>query len=248
MIPWVVGILSRPEWRGNLLSCVREQRADVRWLAVEVGEVEPVLEADRRVRLVKADPAQARNAALDELAGEDAPIVWFDDDDWYGPGYVAEALEQLELHPDRAWLGKNGRFVFDVESGKLFVHDRNRSRMPATQAFGGSMVFRSPVGVPRFRFTQGRCEDDQWCRDAAALGLRGWATSVLHHCYRLHPGNWSGVPVDFVLHTARELLHVGGWNEPMMNGLEPITGEVIEPDWRRATGALREWRIPEYPA
>lgn len=175
----VIAPHARPEFSANLLENFRRQRGvEARLLVVENGAAKLHFNSDAAWRVTvchQQHQAASMNHGLACLrAAGDGPWARFDDDDYYGPDYLAEVVRGLEEHPV---VGKTWGFVLFDDGMYRFHHPESG---PAEKLTGGTLAARSSA-VPPF---QPRPDDDlQWCRDLRALGVTLWASDHRGYCY-----------------------------------------------------------------
>ncbi len=173
----VIAPHARPRFASNLLSNFRRQEdVEARLLVVENG---PAIGAswpsDVSVIRASAHQADAMNAGLAWITSAGyGPWARFDDDDYYGPGYLASVVGALELAPV---VGKTWGFVMFDDGLYRFAGTEHGACDVLT---GGTLAARSADVAP----FQRRPDDDvQWCRDMRARGASLWASSHRDYCY-----------------------------------------------------------------
>lgn len=228
MEPWIIIPHSRPECSDVVAGNVRRQRRRCRVAVCEVGAAQGSLaiEVDVLLRVDEAIPARARNLLLDALPKEDVPVICMDDDDWYGPGYVSEALWSLHDQPKAEYVSKGLHFLHDLPSDTLYVIDENVVQMKTRQAFGCTIVHRSLTRMPRFDEDWPIGEDDRWAYTVNGRGQRGWRTSPFHFIYRVHGGQMMEGRLQSILNFPwKSVRRVGaGVDFQMVEGQKPISG------------------------
>lgn len=133
---WVVVPFSRPERLEAVRANFARQRSpDKKICIVENGPAIGVCKAagfDPDMLLTSdPHPSIARNVALDFLREEDAHFCCMDDDDWYGPEYLAEHRR----HAARGRItGKVTHWVRwqDSRLNALWLFNRGRAHKPTT--------------------------------------------------------------------------------------------------------------------
>lgn len=105
----------------------------------------------------------------------------FDDDDWYGPGYLNEVARCA--HYDVTGIE---RYEYQDPSGSRWCHPEGREdRQVEGGLHGGTLAGRLSV-APAF-FPVNYCEEILWCRDAERAGLSMYARRAHDFVYRRFP-------------------------------------------------------------
>lgn len=179
--------------RGNL-DRLRKGCPTARVLLVDAAGAAPALRpGEELLAAAGLKPGPARQAALDHARRTPEVVLAFvDDDDWYGEGYLPEALGALALADV---VGKRPGYVARPDG--LFLVMPFHASGPVRWVTGGTLAFR--VGaVPDFQpLASG--EDVAFCADCRARGLRVRSTSVDHWVYRRdwgHEHAFGGDPVE----------------------------------------------------
>lgn len=165
------------------------------------------------LRCVGGTPARARNAGLERAKELGGPVIFWDDDDYYGSGYVTEALEQLEGNPRRV-LGKPVRFVEFDDGIFLFLGRQGVSFLGGTMAGWAEEL----PAIPDLACG----EDLEWCRLLLQLGFELRSTGGRHYLYNRKRGikhAWNGTLVQ-MLYCYGPALNLG------MAGSEVVDGKV----------------------
>lgn len=132
--------------------------------------------------------SHAKNAALAKARCLGA-THWatFDDDDYYGPGYLAELVAAFEA--GHRVVGKCAHFT-RLASGNVIYSsgdvEDDLSNTEATGLQGPTLAAEFWDGMPLFQDTGRYGEDARWLRDVTALGVPMWTTSPFHFCYQRH--------------------------------------------------------------
>lgn len=173
----VIAPHTRPEFSANLLQNFERQRGvECRLLVVENGGAVGAFARSASVLVVQsaAHQADAMNAGLAELR-QLGGGAWarFDDDDYYGPDYLAEVVASLETDDAAVTVsGTPWRFVMFDEGLHQFCDDGD---------FTGGTLAASTADVELF---PRRSSDDLgWCRAMRARGARMVQRSPRGYCY-----------------------------------------------------------------
>jgi hypothetical protein len=173
----VIAPHARPEFSANLLANFqRQQGVDAQLVVVQNGAASKVSwPAGVTVLASVAHQSDAMNAGLTWLRTHgNGRWARFDDDDYYGPSYLADTERALNAHEV---VGKTWGFVLFDEGLYRFDGVENGSSDKLT---GGTLAART-ADVLLFRRQIG--EDLQWCRDLRARGVDVWAGSHRGYCY-----------------------------------------------------------------
>jgi hypothetical protein len=170
---------ARPEHRENMEANLARQRGvEFRAIIVCNGAAAGTL----RFNELSSTPhqADARNAGLKWLR-ENGDGAWamMDDDDYYGPRYLAD-VEATLLRTQADVVGKRWSFVmfddglwrFSVGQSDEWARDYNLT--------GGTLAARSAY-VPDF--PRRAADDLGWCEEMRMRGARLWSGSPWHYCY-----------------------------------------------------------------
>lgn len=186
---------ARPEFAATILANFERQAwVDARLLVVVNGEsADPDAPFEGRGRLIGAalsgarqpgdritvirsgnHQADAMNAGLDWLRGHGGG-TWarFDDDDYYGPDYLADTLELLASSSADV-VGKPWAFVLHDEGLFRFLCSADG---PFT---GGTLAGRSADVLP---FEKRSDDDVDWCARMRAQGARLQSGKAWGYCY-----------------------------------------------------------------
>ncbi len=181
--------------RGNLAR-LREGCPAARVLLVDTAGAAPAVESGEEILPAAGlTPGPARQAALDYARRTpEAVLAFVDDDDWYGAGYLPEALAALALADV---VGKRPGYVARPDG--LWLVMPFHASGPVRWVTGGTLAFRAGA-VPDFR-ALGSGEDVAFCADCRARGLSVRSTSVEHWVYRRdwgvgHGHAFGGDPVE----------------------------------------------------
>lgn len=243
--PFVIVPVSRYAMADNVVGNIRRQNHRHRPIVVEVGhargQVQKRLGVAEYVTCWTATPGQARNLGVARAMRLDpeAPVIFMDDDDWYGPGYVRDQLSTLDDHQEAIWVAKPQVFV--ESAGTLYCIDRDAQHRKNGVAPGGTIAVRRardclafpglPVG-----------EDTAWRHDMVAANRHGWTGSGRQYLYRIHGLNTSHVTLPLVIASAHtEAIEVGPVDHLVVTGVIEVTGRRVGPDYENVFAALARW-------
>lgn len=115
-------------------------------------ELEQRFESIGRARMIRADPGTSLGAGLNLglEATDERFVAKFDDDDWYGPGYLVDML-RAHGYAGAGVVGKHSYYA-DVESdgGRYLRFAGHEFRYSGTLAGGTLVIDRDRVGDLRF--------------------------------------------------------------------------------------------------
>lgn len=176
--------LSRPERAAAVAETLRRQKARAQWLVVENGSAEGSFVGSATVVTSRMSAGAARNAALAYARARDFDWVsFFDDDDYYGPHYLAEIIDAANAG-DADVLHKGVGFV-RFDTGLWLFNSATAHVMANTLSV---RVSRAPefleIAEP---------EEPAWTRAAIARGMRIRRLPPWHHVW-----NRSGNPARHV--------------------------------------------------
>lgn len=222
MIPWIVIPFSRPEFAEALIENLERQTVVAHVCVVEVGRTHLAsaalgIPADLVVRVSEVRPGVARNAGLARLMVEepDAPVFFWDDDDWYGADYLAEALCAFDEFPEIAFTCKAVAFV-RLSDGTLYHSDVPENCV-------AKFTPGATIGVRRVRdcvefSDRALNEDAMWGATMMKDGRTGRCLSHFHFCYVRHDTNTTGQKhLDFA-HRGPSIANLGPWNASWVEG------------------------------
>ncbi len=112
-------------------------------------------------------------------------IAKFDDDDYYGPKYLNEALKAFRTTKADV-VGKATSYVYFEKDKILTLRNTGRENCYAQHVDGPSIIFRKRV-LKKVRFRNISLGEDYWfCKDCLTNGLKIYSTSRFHHVYMRH--------------------------------------------------------------
>lgn len=224
---WVIVPFSRPEQLSFVVDNFTRQRFPGKKLClVENGRavgactqynVQPDL-----LLTSEQHQAIAKNTALAEIRARGGGFfaAW-DDDDWYGPEYLAELAGAAR---DAELVGKNAHFV-DVGGDMLLCH-RDRIGYEAPYLAGSGLAgFAEAVG---FYPVQRVSEDIDFCLRLRSEGARILNLSPYHYLVRRYyegaRHTWSIAQANYLLEQRGAwALSLGPPDEAIVTGERPIT-------------------------
>ena len=178
MTPLVIVPFHDPAWLANVEANLCRQTVQARVVFAVNGKAADFTSARWQVTPSGTSHAAAVNAGV-EWARDDRDFthaVLMDSDDYYGPGYLAQALEALKTADccgKRAvytWL-ENGLHLFDRVGGRFM---------------GGTLGFN----IKKFRPMPAVHQDDtEWCRAMEESGAVGVDTGPTQYAYVRHGAN-----------------------------------------------------------
>jgi hypothetical protein len=238
----VVALLSRPQCAANVRDCWARQSIPSTLVVLENGDGRGACKSINFTPYIliegPANLVELRNMGLEVARVLKAGMLaFFDDDDYYGAGYLAEAVQALELV---GFVGKPNRFVHAGE--RLWLLDG----LPPGPVAASTLVVRTGAAMPFRRGSVSWGEDTQWCTDMLAAGRTMAVTGPHHFAYtRGDPvGHAWPIATDAFIRSwisaggqARDL---GPWNPGIVDGLVPIpVGRELD---------FGEWRPEDDPS
>lgn len=179
MRPLIIVPFHDPKWLDNTRANLARQTVKIPALVVLNG---PALDLEPDFALYIEDQnvhchadAVNRGAIAAERTGFTHAIC-FDSDDYYGSGYVAQALKAFET---AEFIGK--RSVYTWLGDGLHLFERTQGEF-----LGGTIAFAVDRFVPMPAVYQ---DDTEWCWRMAARGAIGKDTGPSEFCYRRHGSN-----------------------------------------------------------
>ncbi len=186
----VIAPHARPEFSANLLANFRRQRGvEAQLVLVENGPAVGAVSSDAAAVICSgAHQADAMNAGLMWLrAHGGGPWARFDDDDHYGPDYLAAVVSSL-AGEGIVVSGMPFRFVMFDEGLHLFQGDGSGGYYGAAGVdpcgpfnfTGGSLAASTAYVAP---FEQFRDDDMRWCQSMRKRGARFVEREPWGYCY-----------------------------------------------------------------
>jgi hypothetical protein len=184
---WVIVPFSRPENLGHVMANFRRQKFPFKKLClVENGRaraasVEPRQSERLQAHLLLTSDAHqsaAKNTALSEIRKRGGGFtVVMDDDDWYGPQFLTEAVGYAKTYNV---TGKNRHFV--SMDGHLWLCSRERAHRRNTVLNGGTIACWAEHAPEYQQVAHG--EDVVFCNEAERRGMKCFGTDLYHYLYR----------------------------------------------------------------
>ncbi|WP_077367788.1 glycosyltransferase [Anaerosalibacter sp. Marseille-P3206] len=113
-------------------------------------------------------------------------IAKFDDDDYYGPKYLSEAISGFKVSRASV-VGKGTTIVYFVKSNTLALRDPGLEKRFVNFVNGSTLVAKKSVfNKIKFR-DMSAAEDVNFCRDCLQSGIRIYSTSKYNHVYMRYP-------------------------------------------------------------
>jgi len=161
---------------------------------------------------------------LERICAEvnDGLILKFDDDDYYGPGYVSGMFECYAAHPDAVLMGKHGFYTMfmDCRRKPMWWEAPNGNQIPypRTSYLGGPTIvtpIRSYHEYPELRYdiTAPFAIDSKYLALAKELTKEKWVDGW--------PPVYSTGPDDFILQRWIRPEHNHVWNPPELMKEDP---------------------------
>lgn len=181
----VVAAVSRPERTSHVIEhFARQGYPDRRLLLCLNGAAQnaSVETEDERVTVLRCEggtPARPRNMGLEAAReAQHALVAFWDDDDYYGPGYLTELVSALEENTNRV-VGKHARFT-RYDDGLYYLFGGQDSFLGGTI---GAWVENLSL-IPDLP----RDEDRVWCEELTAAGYELAPLSARHFVYNRTSG------------------------------------------------------------
>ena len=181
---------SRPEFFDNMVSCFMHQDCmDRKLIVVENGDAIGTCKKRGFVpnALLTSDKHQsaAKNEGIEWIRKHGGGLwTTWDDDDYYGPKYLSEIVENA----DKAEvIGKSDIYVRTI-AGTLRSFE-NLGSDSLVSGVHGSTISARAEDCPLFKDTGTFGEDWQFILDYKNMGARCWATSKNNYFLRRHTNN-----------------------------------------------------------
>lgn len=263
---WLVCPFSRPECLDNVLANFHRQRypADkLRLVLAANGRAAGTLPhwSGSHVMTVESDTglAQPMNAGLRTVREYAAPGAWFckfDDDDYYGPEYIADHIG-AGLSRGADIVGKQ-RIWVRPKRGGMWLFFGPADQWDEAPGFGvhGATITARVEGAPDFPIVSDWGEDTGWIEASRAKGARIWLTGEAGFAYLRggpNAGNGSAnhnhafdVEDDEILGLGVPVYDCGPWNTSTINGVKMTAPRTLIPPVRlqieKTLGARRAIR------
>jgi len=224
---WVVVPLSRPEWLGSVLRNYRQQVfRGTKLCIVENGRAIGACIARGAnpdlLLTTEEHVAVAKNTALAELRRRGAGFwTTWDDDDWYGPEYLAELAGHAR---DADFVGKDFHFT-DLAGTLYFCHPKTVGKSVRTLA--GACLGGFVAETPDFPLERVG-EDTFFCLNQWTRGAKLQDIGPYHYVYqRDYPGavhTWKKSTREFLrVHRDDGAVVLGEVDRKVVIGEKPIT-------------------------
>lgn len=110
-------------------------------------------------------------------------IAKLDDDDYYGPGYLTQAVKALKFADV---VGKYCTYVYFEDTKTLAIRNPKRENRYVFRIEGPTLVFRKEI-FDKVKFhDKSLGEDIQFCKDCTKNGIRLYATDKYNYAYIRH--------------------------------------------------------------
>lgn len=231
---WVIVPFSRPENLTHVLENFARQKFPFKKLVLVANGnarrlASPLLASWDKVWLTSdAHQSDAKNTALSEIRKRGGGFtVVMDDDDWYGPQFLTEAVGYAKTYDV---IGKARHFM--SVDGNLWLCSRERRGRPQSWLTGGTIACWAENAPEYPRVSSG--EDAEFCTRAERQGMRIFGTDVYHYLYRRSSASdhaWRISAEDLRAHeSAKHALDLGAENLDVVTGaLLECRGEVLTP-------------------
>lgn len=172
-LPWVLEQYQRQVYSNKKLCIVENGDA--------IGACSRLGLAVDLVVTSRTHVSHARNEGMYAIRDmhDDGWLCMWDDDDWYGPGYLEEMAELVQSGRAEVY-GKHRHFVAFPDNGLYLFNEFNQNKY-TDYVHGPTLVFRAADGVI-FR-VQREAEEVRWCGEMRRLGARVWGASIYHQLY-----------------------------------------------------------------
>jgi cellulose synthase/poly-beta-1,6-N-acetylglucosamine synthase-like glycosyltransferase len=180
----IITCTKRPAYLQNILNNYLRQDFSPKELIIIVNNNAINLEHWRRqalqyphVKILRIDEKIGQGACLNYAANQAIYdyVAKFDDDDYYAPAYLNNAVAALESS-GAGVVGKASWFLYFEGSRTLAVFAPGRENSFVEKVTGATMVIRKDI-VKRIRFRNLNAgEDVQFCRDCVRNNIRIYST------------------------------------------------------------------------
>ena len=233
---WVIVPLSRPENVQNVYeNFVRQRFPFKKMVAVANGRAE----RDSRVQLLEragavvltcdAHQSSAKNTALAEIRKRGGGFTAvMDDDDWYGPQYLAEVCSYARSYEV---IGKSRHFM--SVDGALWLCSRERANRETGWLTGGTIACWAEDAAEYTHVRWG--EDAAFCHVMKKKGARIRGTDLYHYLYRRESNTDHAWDVDVAklrrIESGAGALDLGAVDLAIIEGRKlEVEGRVL--DWQ----------------
>ncbi len=110
-------------------------------------------------------------------------ISKMDDDDYYGPEYLSQALKALKYSDI---VGKYCTYVYFEDSKTLAIRNPKRQNRYVYRLEGPTLVFRKKISSTIKFHDISLGEDIQFCKDCTKNGIKLYATDKFNYIYIRH--------------------------------------------------------------
>lgn len=112
-------------------------------------------------------------------------VAKFDDDDYYGPRYLAEAVKAFRKAKADV-VGKATSYVYFEKDKILTLRNPGKENCYVWHVDGPSIIFRKSV-LKKVKFRHVSLGEDYWfCKDCIAHGIKIYSISRFQHVYMRH--------------------------------------------------------------
>ncbi len=182
---WVIVPFSRPENLNLILSNFNRQSFQQKKLVLvengeAIGAAHSLAHCNNVVVLMsERHQSIAKNTALHEIRRRGGGFtVVMDDDDWYGPEFVAEACGYARTYDV---IGKNRHFV-SIDARSMWLCHRESANRKTDWLTGGTIACWAET-CPEYPMLRSG-EDARFCLTASKLGMSVFNSDVYHYLYR----------------------------------------------------------------
>lgn len=219
---WVIVPLGRRKMIGNVVTNFMRQNYPHKHIIIAengdaIGACKEYGFIPSAVIQTEKHQSIAKNAALDLLDSLGGGY-WtvFDDDDYYGPEYIVEAMADKDK--GIVW-GKNRHFIW--ENGRLGLFNADVANGPVSYIQGSFMSSHTDYGL-RFPILE-TGEDDEVCRIVRRERGIVYNCSIFHGIYNRHNNNtWK----------AKRVFDISGPGHDLGTEIDYDLVNGIYPDWQ----------------